>query len=63
MRYSLEPRHKKTFKDMDFYNLQENLEKNGKKLLNPGISSTKKFSTSKYGKKITDTTKKGRYEF
>ena len=41
------------YKDMVFYNLQENLETSmAKKLVNTGISSAKKFSKSKYGKEI-----------
>ena len=59
MRYSLEPRHRKYVQGYGFLSFAKRFgNKYGKKLLNKGINSAKKFSTSKYGKKIIDATKK-----
>ena len=47
------------YRDMAFLSFaREYGDKYGKKLMNTGIDSAKKFSNSKYGKKITDTTQK-----
>ena len=64
MRYSLEPAHRRYVKGYGFLSFARKFgDKYGKKLMNTGINSAKKFSNSKYGKKIIDATKKQGSEF
>ena len=59
MRYSLEPNFKRCVKGYGFLSFARKFgDKYGKKFMNTVINSAKKFSNSKYGKKIIDTTKK-----
>ena len=52
MRYSLQPTYRKYIQGHGFLSFARKFgSKYGKKLVNTGISSAKKFSTSKYGKK------------
>ena len=51
MRYSIQPKNRKYVQGY----ARKIVSKYGKKLVNTGISSAKKISNSKSGKKITDT--------
>ena len=57
MRYSIQPRYKKYLQGYGFLSYARKFGNKYGKKVNTGISSAKKFSTSKYGKKIIDTTK------
>ena len=59
MRYSLEPNYRRYLKGYGFFSFARKFgNKCGKKMINAGINSAKKFSNSKYGKKIIDTIEK-----
>ena len=61
MRYSVEPTYRRYVKGYGFLSFARKFgDKYGKKLMNTGINSSKKFSNSKYGKKKIDTTNKTR---
>ena len=52
MRYSLEPTYRRYVKGYGFLSFARKFgDKYGKKLINTGNNSAKKFSNSKYGKK------------
>ena len=52
MRYSLEPTHGRYEKGYGFFSFARKFgDKYGKKLMNTGINSAKRFSNSKYDKK------------
>ena len=53
MRYSLEPKYRKYVHGYGFLSFARKFgNKHGKKLINTGINSARKFSNSKYGKEI-----------
>ena len=53
MRYSLEPKHRKYVHGYGFLSFARKFgNKYGKKLINTGINTARKFSNSKYGKEI-----------
>ena len=53
MRYSLEPKYRKYVHGYGFLSFARTFgNKYGKKLINTGINSARKFSNSKYGKEI-----------
>ena len=59
MRYSLELNYRRYVKEYGFLSFARKFgDKYGKILINTGINSAKKFTNSKYGKKIIDSTKK-----
>ena len=61
MRYSLEPNYRRYVKGYGFLSFARKCgDKFRKILINTGINSAKKISNSQYGKKIINTTKKGR---
>ena len=61
MRYSIQPKYRIYVQGYGFLSFSRKFgNEHGKKIVNTGISSAKKFCTSKYGKKIIGTTKKRR---
>ena len=59
MRYQTENKYRKYVPGYGLLSFARKFgDKYDKRLMNTGINSTKKFSNSKYGKKIIDTTKK-----
>ena len=64
MRYSLELNYRRYVKEYGFLSFARKFgDKYGKILINTGINSAKKFTNSKYGKKIIDSTKKEETNF